>query len=51
MGWWQMRLAMSLTSSECRVAENIMTCTAMGFWSPVCHLATTLEDRFMAPSS
>ena len=30
MGWWQMRLAMSLTSSECRVAENIMTCMVVG---------------------
>ncbi len=33
MGFWQMRLDAAMTSSECRVAENINTCIAMGFFS------------------
>jgi len=42
-----MRLAISLTSSECRVAENIMTCSGLQSSQPTCEQSCCFVVRIV----
>ena len=46
MGFWQILAATSLTSSECRVAENMSTCTPT---STHVLIASQPEEQVRAP--